>query len=227
MIPAAVRTAFAAVVCSLVLGASVAPLRAQTPGAGAVPLGPSASELYRRLTQTNAQLRTYKAKVSVSVALKSYLPISKTLDGTLYFRQPDKEAVVFDTTPALAKEFQKVYPRIEAPSQWPSVFHMSSLGSDAGVTTFRLVPIKHGRVLHLDVRVDEPTATIRGYTWTYEDGGDISFEQTVELQSGYRLVTAQTGHVNLPAYKADVTTTIGGYELNVPIDDKVFEPAAN
>jgi hypothetical protein len=173
----------------------------------------------------NAQLRSYKAKVHATVVLRSFLGLSKSLDGTLYYLQPDQQAVVFDTVPALAKEFQKVYPRIDAPVDWPKIYVVSSLGSDGGFTTFRLVPRKHGRVLHLDVNVDEAAATVKGYTWTYEDGGDVTFEQTVALQSGFQLVSAQVGRVNLPAYKADVTTTIGGYELNVPIAENVFTPA--
>jgi hypothetical protein len=178
------------------------------------------------MTLVNAQLRSYKAKVTVTVALRSFIPLTKTLAGTLYYRRPDKQALVFDTVPALAAEFQKVYPRVEAPSEWPKIYAVSSLGSEGGVTTFRLVPKKHGRVLHLDVRVDESSAAIKGYTWTYEDGGDVTFEQTFVEQSGFQLVSAQAGQVNLPAYKADVTSAIGGYELNVPIADSVFDPAA-
>lgn len=218
---------------SLSLGAGCAPSFAQTPdtqtppAATAVPgqLSPPAAELYRRMTAVNAQLRSYKAKVHATVVLRSFLGLSKSLDGTLYYHQPDRQAVVFDTAPVLAKEFQKVYPRVDAPVDWPKIYVVSSLASEGGFTTFRLVPRKHGRVLHLDVRVDEASATIRGYTWTYEDGGDVTFEQTVVLQSGFQLVTGHVGRVNLPAYKADVTTTIGDYELNVPIADSVFTPA--
>ncbi len=223
------RSALAAAVALAVAGA---PAGAQTPGAPASPIAsatggelpPAAAELYARMTQLNAQLRTYKAKVTVTAVLRSLLPISTTLSGTAYYRRPDQQAVVFDTVPALAKEFQKVYPRIEAPSEWPNVFVMSSLGSGGGVTTFRLVPKKHGRILHLDVRVDEATATIKGYTWTYEDGGDVAFDQTFVERSGFQLVSEQVGRVNLPSYKADVTSKIDGYELNVPIAASVFDP---
>jgi hypothetical protein len=235
------RLAFAALALALALGSGPAPIRAQTPGPqessapqaspGAASLAsaglpPAAADLYRRLTQLNAQLRTYKAKLNVTVVLRTFLPLSKTLEGTVYYRRPDRQAVVFDTVPALAKEFQKVYPRIEAPVEWPRVFAISSLGSEGGVTTFRLVPLKHGRIVHLDVRVSESNATIAGYTWTYEDGGDVAFDQTFVEQSGFQLVSGQVGRVNLPAYKADVTSTIGGYQLNVPLADSIFDPAA-
>jgi len=90
------------------------------------------------------------------------------------------------------------------------------------VTTFRLVPRKHGRVSHLDVKVDDATATIRGYTWNYEDGGSISFEQRLIAIDGNWVVAAQKGKVELPTYKADVSTTFSNYKLNVPVADSTF-----
>ena len=98
------------------------------------------------------------------------------------------------------------------------------LGDDAGTTTFRLVPRKHGRVVHLDVKVDDNSATIKSMTWTYEDGGYVTFDQNLETQKGNYLVKSQTGHVELPSYKADVTIAYTNYKLNVAIGDEVFTP---
>jgi hypothetical protein len=36
-------------------------------------------------------------------------------------------------------------------------------------------------------------------------------------------VQRQTGHVDLPAYKADVTSAFSDYKLNVAIQDSVFQ----
>jgi len=158
------------------------------------------------------------------IALKTFPYLSPSLDGNLYFKQPDKEAVVFDTVPALAAQFKKLYPRIEPPDQWPSIYTMTVAGDDNGMTTFRLVPKKHGRVSHLDVKADDASATIRSMTWTYEDGGYVTFDQKVETQSGNVLIKSQTGHVELPSYKADVQIAYSNYKLNVAVDDAVFAP---
>jgi hypothetical protein len=128
------------------------------------------SDLYHRMTQVNAHLRSYKADLHADVAMKTFPFLSPSLDGNIYYRQPDKEAVVFDTVPALAAQFKKVYPRIEPPALWPTIYTVSLLGDDGGITTFRLVPRKHGRVSHLDVKTDDASATIKSMTWTYEDG---------------------------------------------------------
>jgi outer membrane lipoprotein-sorting protein len=180
--------------------------------------------VYHRLTQQNAGLKSYKADLHADISLKTFPYLSPSLDGNLYYKEPDKEAVTFDTVPALAAQFKKLYPRIEPPGQWPSIYTMTVLGDDNGSTTFRLVPKKHGRVEHLDVKADDASATIREMTWTYEDGGYVTFDQNVETQSGNVLIKSQTGHVELPSYKADVQIAYSNYKLNVPIADTVFDP---
>ncbi|MBV9646636.1 MAG: hypothetical protein JO043_04155 [Candidatus Eremiobacteraeota bacterium] len=184
--------------------------------------GQQSGDLFHRMTQVNAHLRSYKADLHADVALKTFPYLSPSLDGNVYYKQPDKQAVVFDTVPALAAQFKKVYPRLEPPSQWPSLYSMSTLGDQNGITTFRLVPRKHGRVQHLDVRTDDSTATIKSMTWTYEDGGYVTFDETLQKQNNNYLIKTMNGHVELPAYKADVVLAYSNYKLNVPVSDSVF-----
>jgi len=182
-----------------------------------------ASPLLRRMVNLNPSLKTYKAAIHLDVALKSFVPINPSLDGNIYFKQPDKEAVVFDTVPSLASQFKKVYPRVDAAASWLRIYDVTQLSDDGAQTLFRLVPKKNGRVEHLDVKVDDANATIKSYTWTYKDGGYVTFDQTFETIAGNLLPERQTGHVELPSYKADVTSAFSNYQLNVQIADSVFE----
>jgi len=191
----------------------------QTPA----PLDAATNPLFKRMVALNADLRTYTAAVKLDVALKTFPYISPTLEGNVYFKRPDKEAVVFDTVPALASQFKKVYPNVEPPARWTDLYDVAVLSDDGGLTTFRLVPKKNGRVEHLDVKVDDATATIRNYTWTYKDGGYVMFDQSFRSIDGNYLVDKQSGHVELPSYKADVTSNFTNYKLNVAVEDSVFE----
>jgi outer membrane lipoprotein-sorting protein len=182
------------------------------------------NDVFHRMTQVNAGLKSYKADLHADIALKTFPYLSPSLDGNVYYKHPDKQTVVFDTVPALANQFKKVYPHLEPPSQWPSLFNVSVLGDDKGVTTFRLAPKKHGRVAHLDVQADDSTATVKTMTWTYEDGGYVTFDQTLTTQGGNYLPKALNGHVELPSYKADVNLAYRNYKLNVAIADSVFAP---
>lgn len=191
--------------------------------AAAVLIDVTTNDLYKRMLGLNGDVQTYKAKVHLDVALKSFPFISPSFDGNVYFKQPDRQAVVFDTAPALASQFQKVYPKVDAPSSWPGLYTIAVTGDTGGLTTFRLTPKKNGRVATLDVRVDDATATIRGYTWTYVDGGNVTFDQTFKSMGRDFLVDKQTGHVDLPSYKADVVSSFTNYELNVALPSDVFQ----
>lgn len=181
-------------------------------------------ELLRRAVALNADLRSYQAAVHVNVALTSFPFLSTALDGNVYYERPDRQAIVFQSVPALAGEFRKVYPKLDPPASWPALYRISALGDTGTVTTFRLVPLHIGRVAHLDVAIDDRAATIAGYVWTYTDGGSVAFTQRFAVYDGRTLVAAQTGHVDLPAYKAEVTSTFSNYRLNAPIPSDVFGP---
>lgn len=196
-------------------------LAAVAPALGSPATGPGGA-LVQRMASVNPGLQSYTASLHMVIALRSMPYVSVPLDGNYYFKRPDKQAVVFDTVPALAQQFQKVYPKIDPPVSWPDLYDISVLRSDAATTTLRLVPRRQGRVAHLDVAVDNATAMPSQYTWTYVDGGSVSFDQQYERVAGNYLVRSQTGKVALPSYDADVTTTFSNFKLNVDVPEGVF-----
>ena len=186
------------------------------------PLDVHTNALYKRMVALNTNLHSYKANVKFDVALKTFPFISPSLDGNVYYKAPDKRTVTFDMLPAIASQFKKVYPNLDAPAQWPAKYDVAVMSDEAGTTVFRLVPKVNGRVEHLDVKVDDNEATTTGYTWTYKDGGSVTFDQSYETIDGNHLVAKQTGHVDLPAYKADVSSVFSDYKINVAVADSLF-----
>jgi hypothetical protein len=186
------------------------------------PLDARTNALFKRMVALNAHLRSYKATVKFDVALKTFPYISPSLDGNVYYKAPDKRTVTFDVLPAIASQFKKVYPNLDAPAQWPLKYDVAVMSDEAGTTLFRLVPKINGRVEHLDVKVSDSDATTTGYTWTYKDGGSVTFDQSYETIDGDFLVQKQIGHVDLPAYKADVSSVFTDYKINVAVADSLF-----
>jgi outer membrane lipoprotein-sorting protein len=209
-----------AFVFALGLGAAADNLAPSAPPPAMTPAG---TALFTRMTAVNASVKSLTAEVHLDVALKSFPFIKQSLDGNYYYKQPDKQAVVFDTVPMLAKEFRKVYPRVEPPALWTKIYTFGVASEDDKATTFRLVPLKNGRVEHLDVKVDNATATVASYTWTYKDGGSVTVDQTMENVSGAFVAASQTGRVDLPSYKAETTAEYRNYKLNVALADKLFQ----
>jgi hypothetical protein len=183
----------------------------------------AASTLLRRMGQINAKLHSYTANITLDVKMRSFPYLSPELTGSVFFKQPNKRAVVFDTVPALAEQAKKLYPKLDEPIDWLRINAVTALSDEGGVTLFRLIPRKNGRVEHLDVKVDDASATVTEYTWTYKDGGFVTFSQTFKTIGGNYLPDKLTGHVELPSYKADVTSALSNYKLNVAIADSIFE----
>jgi hypothetical protein len=187
------------------------------------PMTAQGDALYARMLAVNSSVKTIEANVELRVAFRSFPFIKHSLEGSYYYKRPDKQVVVFDTVPALAKEFKKVYPNVDPPSAWKRLYTFGVVSDENGVTTFRLVPIVNSRIESLDVKVDDATATVSGYTWTYKDGGYVTFDQTVASVDGAYVVTEQTGRVELPAYKVDTSAAFSNYKINVALQDSLFK----
>jgi outer membrane lipoprotein-sorting protein len=180
------------------------------------------SGVYARMQAVNAGLKSYRATLHVEITTHGFPFISPSLDGKAYFQQPDRNAVVFDTVPVLANAFKKVYPQLEPPGEWPRIYDVTPVSDDGTTAAFRLVRKKNGRIDHVDVTVDDRTATVTSMAYIYKDGGTISFQQTYIVVDGNYVIKSQTGKVEIPHYNADVASTFSNYELNVKIDDAVF-----
>ncbi len=184
--------------------------------------GVDGNAVYVRMQRVNVALRSYQADLHVDVTTHGFPFISPSLDGKAYFEQPDKNAVVFETVPALASQFKKVYPQLEPPAEWPTIYDVTPVADDGTTAKFRLVRKKEGRIDHVDVAVDDRTATVTSMAYIYKDGGTISFQQTYAVLNGNYVIKSQTGKVDLPSYHADVASSFSNYKLNVPIDQGVF-----
>jgi hypothetical protein len=181
------------------------------------------SDVYTRMQRVNANLHSYTANLTVGIQSHSFPFLSPTLEGTAYYKQPDKSAVVFETIPALANQFKKIYPQIEPPRVWPDVYDVTPVSDDGTTSTFHLVRKKNGRIDHVDATVNDESATVSSMTYYYKDGGSVSFSQVYDNIDGNFVIKSQTGKVDIPHYNADVTSRFSNYKLNVEVPDKVFE----
>jgi outer membrane lipoprotein-sorting protein len=202
---------------AVVAAVAIPPANAQTAGPAGDP-----GAVYDRMQRVNAGLKSYTASIHVDVTTHGFPLISPSLDGTAYFEQPDKSAVVFDTVPVLASQFKKIYPQLEPPNQWPRLYDVTPVSDDGTTSHFRLVRKVNGRIDHVDVAVDDKTATVSSMAYIYKDGGSVSFRQSYDQIDGNYVIRAQTGTVDLPHYNADVTSQFSAYKLNVTIDQSVF-----
>jgi len=189
----------------------------------ASPAQSNGDELMQRLIAQSGRLHSYTAAVHADINMRTFPYLSPSLDGTYYHKEPDKNKIVFTSgLPSIAKQFSKVYPQVPSPAHWKTVFLISTEGDADGVTTFKLVPRKHGRIDHIDARVDQKSATVVGLRWNYNDGGYANLDQSYTTVDGSLVVNQQTGHFEVPSYTADMKSTFSDFKINASIPDSVF-----
>lgn len=175
--------------------------------------------LFQRMSLVNKGLHSYRARVHLDAAMSTFPFLHPTLDGNAFHKQPDRDAIVFDSVPAMASLFKSVFPRLAAPAQWPTLYTLSLISDVNGVSTVRLTPKKEGRIQTLDVTVDDARALPTAYTFSYRDGGTIHFKEHYVEKDGFELVDSLDGLIDLPAVKADAKASFTQYKVNVPVSE--------
>jgi hypothetical protein len=219
------RLSFSLLSAALLAAAVVAPriaVASSEPTVAADAIAVTQTPLFQKMARANVNLHSYQSHVHLAIAMHSFPYLAPTLEGTVYYKAPDKNAIVFDEVPALASLFKKVFPRLDPPAHWPAVYRITVLSDTSGQTIFRLDPKKYGTIDHLEVVVDNTSGIPVSYTYRYRNGGYIHFDQTVAHIQGVYVVTALKGHVELPSTTADANSTFSQYHINVPISDSVF-----
>lgn len=183
----------------------------------------ASGDILSRMSALNPKLHAYQATIHVDIALHTFPYISPSLDGTYYHKEPSKDKIAFNTVPAIAAQFNKIYPHVESPSRWKKIYRITNTGDDGTQTTFKLVPIIRGRVDHITVNVDDKTATIVKMQWNYNDGGFATLNQQFTEVGGNLVAKSQTGHVEVPNYKADMTSSFTNFKLNPKLSDAMFK----
>jgi outer membrane lipoprotein-sorting protein len=184
----------------------------------------AASELMARMIALNPGVHSFEASIQANVHMRSFPYLSPQLQGKVYHKDPNLNKIVFTGgLPAIAKQFSKIYPRMESPSDWNRIYVVTQGDDNGGITAFKLVPRKHGRVDHIDVRVDDKTAAVISMRWAYNDGsGYALMQQQYATIDGHYVVVKQTGHVEQSIYKADIDSTLSNYKFNPTLSNSFF-----
>lgn len=209
------RTAYSIVA---LLSFWVSSVAAQPAGAEA-----SSSALLQRMIANADGVKSYTASIHTDVAMHTFPYLSPTLEGTYYHKEPSRNKIVFTSgLPFIAKQFSKIYPEVESASRWTDVYVMSTESDADGFTLFKLIPRKHGRIDHIDAKVDDKTAQVVSLRWNYNDGGYATLDQSYGDVQGHPLVTEQSAHVEVPHYNADVKSRFSDFKINANIPDSIF-----
>lgn len=184
-----------------------------------------ANPAYRHMLSLQRGVHSSIADIEVHTKMKSFPPISLTFRGKSYFRAPDQQQVVFDDVPGPIKGMVKDSPSIEPAAVWDRYYHVAILGDQGGATTFHLVPRDLASPLaSIDATLDDATGEMTQVHFVNTDGAETTMQQTYGRVGRFLVVVAETGQSHGSGYKADETTTLSNYQINIPVPDSVFAP---
>ncbi len=191
--------------------ATVTPALSQT-------LDVRANSIYQKALAVNKGLESYTAHIAVETHV---LFGHFGLDGTLYHRG-DRQTVVFDRVPAIARAAVGNMPTISGPGDWPRRYTMSIEARATDTTTFRLIPLRAESAKSIDVVVSNASGLVLEYVWSNVNGQTITSDQTYETIDGYELVQSSTTTTRGGPIAAASTTLFTNYTLNAPVPDSIL-----
>jgi hypothetical protein len=174
--------------------------------------------VYLKALGINKGLQSYTAHIAVETRVFFG---RFGLDGTVY-RRGDRQIVVFDRVPAIARAAVSNMPTISGPGDWPRRYAMSITARTAETTTFRLIPLRAENARKIDVVVSNASGLVLEYAWSNVNGQTITSDQTYETIGGYELVQSSSTTTRGGGIDAASTTVFTDYALNATVPDSIL-----
>ncbi|HTU70317.1 MAG TPA: hypothetical protein VMF11_08325 [Candidatus Baltobacteraceae bacterium] len=187
----------------------------------------SAQEVIARMLARDTSLASYESRVHVSLRMLNFPFLAPVLDGTYYYKRPDKYEIVFDRVPSYAKGFEKIFNDVGDPQSWSKDQNIEFKGLQPldGHPMYVLWLTKkiHSDILdHTLVYVDPQNYELTQMEWHYTSGGSIVMTQQYREQDGYAFVGSQHVTIDIPHVHAIGDSQFGPYQTNVAVSNSVF-----
>ncbi len=220
--------AYLLALCALLaLAFALAPAQTLEPQARVSTAPTSVREVLERMIARNDGLNSYTARVHVKLRMLSFPYFAPSLDGTSYYKRPDKSEIVFDRVPGYAKGFQRLFNDVDDPMGWQkdenvALRGMGSLNGRPMIVLTLTKKIHSDQIDHATVYVDPVTYELPQMEWHYTNGGTIVMKQYYQVENGFSVIGRQ--HVDIGyRVRAVGDAQYEPYKMNVPVDDTVFK----
>ena len=196
------------------------------------------SQILSRMAQNTKGLTSYEVPFHIDSHIKQGMfSVKVPLDGTRYFKVPDKSALKIPNVPSEAKELANVYSWLGTPQTWPSTYDITIASATpsgglyelratykASATTHALLDkAAHSTVDHILLDVDSQTFDPVRASRFYQNGSTMFMTLTAGLVDGkYRLPQRESVDMKLPSHHIKALITYSTYQTNIPIPDATF-----
>jgi outer membrane lipoprotein-sorting protein len=208
---------------------------AQTPGVQTS--APTVAEILSRMAANTKGLTSYAVPFHIDAHVKkSFISVRVPMDGTRYFKVPDKSALKMTNVPSVAKDFKEIYSWLGTPQTWPSIYDIvlrptSAFGVFELSATYKpgakvhplLDKAADSTVDHILLTVDKQTYDPVRAAWIYRNGSTIVMNITMAAVASYRLPQRESVDMSLPGHHVTALVTFGTYQTNISIPDSTFQ----
>jgi hypothetical protein len=212
----------------LVVGLFALPVAAGTPPPP--PILHSVAAVIAGMQSQWQNLKSYQVPVTLSGSVKaSFVSVPFSINGTEYYRAPDKQALHLNSAPAIAQQFQNTVTSMGTPQTWPLNYSMTLKGTQIHNKHLAYVLVgtpKNGgsTVKTVTMYVAVKTFAVETVTFAYQNGSVLDLEVSHHGQSPYHLPTRISVSAKFPSYGGNAQITYGTYKTNIPIPDSAFQP---
>jgi hypothetical protein len=203
------------------LGAAPAP----TPTPEGTPQ--NAADVLARAVANRQELHSYQVPLTITGKVRvSILSVPIAMDGTEYFKAPDKEATHLNNVPSAAKSFSNTINSMGTPQTWEATYDivLQGTGTHRNHTAYVLTgtPRHPGNVKTVTMWVNAKTYAMEAVSFAYNNGSSLNLELSHHGLSPYHLPTGVAVDAHFPGYSGQAQIKYGPYQINVAVPDSVF-----
>ena len=182
---------------------------------------PSASDVLARFTEHNTGLASYASPVHIDVRIHKLFTFRIGLNGTQYFKRPDRLALEIRSVPA---QYRRMFAELGTPLTWPVDYDLRVVNASGDRAPYHLegTPKHAGNVTRMLVDVDGDPSQPLHVEWFMRDGGTVDMRLTQDASCGYQLPKHSEADMRFGGYKIHAVMDYGPYTTNSGVADSVF-----
>ncbi|HEV2262787.1 MAG TPA: hypothetical protein VGR69_10920 [Candidatus Rubrimentiphilum sp.] len=212
---------------SLTLGLVAALVLAAPVGAAQSAPPRTAAAVISRIAARNPSLHSFETRVHVQIHMTSFPWLSPHLDGTAYYKSPDKYEIVFDHVPSYAHGIDRLFGDIGDAIGWQRDWNVNyiglqTIGGHPMIALTMTKKVRSDQIKEALAYVDPATYEVVRMEWHYFNGGHVVMTQTYREQGAYSVVASQHADISVPYARGVADSGYDRYATNVAVSDTVF-----
>lgn len=187
----------------------------------------NAQTIIKRIAARNPSLHSFQTRMHVQIHMTSFPWLSPHLDGTAYYKSPDKYEIVFDRVPSYAHGIDRLFGDIGDAVGWERDWNVNYVGLQT-IDGHPMFALSMTKKVHSDqikeaiAYVDPSTYEVQRMQWHYFNGGQITITQTYRQDGSYSVIATQHADIHIPYASAVANSNYDRYQTNVAVADSVF-----